>query len=114
MRPTMPGSRIHQRDAISACPQAPVRVRRVNWVLVLLNAIVPVLLGAGVPLLALSPTLNPADLLLGRYRYQDAPELLGMTQPKAIQALVREGLSSSSAFAFSANTRSTSAGIRSP
>lgn len=62
------------------------------------------LLGAGVPLLALSPTLNPADLLLGRYRYQDAPELVGMTQPKAIQALVREGLSSSSAFAFSANT----------
>ncbi|MCB1027787.1 MAG: PASTA domain-containing protein, partial [Microthrixaceae bacterium] len=62
------------------------------------------LLGAGIPLLALSPTLNPADLLLGRYRFQDTPEVLGLTQPKAIQALVRDGLDSTTTFAYSATT----------
>lgn len=62
------------------------------------------LLGAGIPLLALSPTLNPADLLLGRYRFQDTPEVLNLTQPKAIQALVRDGLSSTTTFAYSATT----------
>lgn len=60
-----------------------------------------VVLGAGIPLLALSPTLNPADLLLGRYRFQESPDLAGLTQPKAIQALVREGLDSTVGFAYS-------------
>ncbi|MBK9559113.1 MAG: PASTA domain-containing protein [Candidatus Microthrix sp.] len=59
-------------------------------------------LGAGIPLLALSPTLNPADLLLGRYRFQETPDLIGLTQPKAIQALVREGLDSTVRFDYSA------------
>lgn len=61
-----------------------------------------VVLGAGIPLLALSPTLNPADLLLGRYRFQETPDLAGLTQPKAIQALVREGLESTVRFDYSA------------
>ncbi len=61
-----------------------------------------VILGAGIPLLALSPTLNPADLLLGRYRFQETPDLIGLTQPKAIQSLVREGLNSSVRFDYSA------------
>lgn len=95
-----PSTSDHRVDRPEAAP-APLRRRGLrSGQLVVLSFLV--VLGAGIPLLALSPTLNPADLLLGRYRFQESPELIGLTQPKAIQALVREGLESTVRFDYSA------------
>jgi hypothetical protein len=72
VRPNMPGNRILQCDGISVCPQAPVRVRRAKWLLMLLNAIVPVLLGDSCDADPNSPgiqhtCLEPAPRLAGTW-----------------------------------------------
>ncbi len=68
-------------------------------------AFVLALIAACIPLFATSPTLNPIDLLMGRYKYVVTPDLSKLTQPKAIQALDRLGLSADVEVAFSNKLR---------
>ena len=68
-------------------------------------AFVLALIAACIPLFATSPTLNPIDLLMGRYKYVVTPDLSKLTQPKAIQALDRLGLSAEVEVAFSNKLR---------
>lgn len=68
-------------------------------------ALVLALLAASIALFADSPTLNPIDLALGRYRNVEVPDLSGLTQPKALQLLNRSDLDADISFAYSSYFR---------
>jgi serine/threonine-protein kinase len=72
---------------------------------ILVTALILALLGGAIQLFATSPTLNPVDLATGRYHYVVTPDLSKLTQPKAIQALDRMGLSAKVEVVFSNRLR---------